>query len=128
MRGVPPTVQNAPRERKLAGPDALWVGRNRDNRHLAFLRTVAPKDAISGGRPMLDVRLEDLLIRVIRVRQRMEHVRPERGMPRVRLQVAEGLFDLFDQPQLAAVGLQLVELSPRAPCEDELKHHSISPR
>src|SRR5436190_11296468 len=72
----------------------MW--RNRDDRNLLLLGTVAPKDAIRSGRLILSVCFEDLLFLIVGVFDRGVLVGLQAGMPRVAAQQVEGLVDLFE--------------------------------
>ena len=74
--------------------------RNGDDRDLALLWTVAPEDAIGAGRAVLNVRLEDLRVRIVGVLDRVVFVCLEARVARVCLEEFNALYDLFEEPFL----------------------------
>jgi len=74
--------------------------RDGDHRDLALLWTVAPEDAAGAGRAVLNVRLEDLRVRIVGVLDRAVFVCLEARVARVCLEEFNALYDLFEEPLL----------------------------
>src|ERR1700694_6261625 len=74
--------------------------RDGDDRDLALLWAVAPEDAVGTGRAVLNVRLEDLHVRIVGVLDRVIFVCIEARVARVRLEEFNALYDLFEEPFL----------------------------
>ena len=73
---------------------------DRQNGDLASVGAVTPEQPVRRRRTLLNVGLEDALLRTVRVFQRMERVGLEGRMPRIGLEKPEGLLDLLDQTRM----------------------------
>ena len=77
--------------------------RDSKNGDLLFLRTVAPKEPVSGGRVILSVGFKNFLTGHKRMRDLMISMRIEGGVAGIVLQKSYGLFDLFDQTFVSGI-------------------------
>jgi len=71
-----------------------------DDSDLAFFRAVAPEDPVGARRAVLNVGLENLGVRIIRVLNRVVFVCLETRVARVSLEELNAFYDLLEQPFL----------------------------
>ena len=74
--------------------------RDCDNRDLILIRTVAPKDAISTGRAILNIGFKDFGGGIVRILDRIVFVRVQAGVARIVLQQFDAFQDLFEKTLL----------------------------
>ena len=106
------------------GEDFLRMRGDREDGHLSPLWPVAPEDSIGGRSPLLNVRLENLLLWTVGIFQGVENVGLKGGMPWIGLKEAEGLFDLLDEACVPGGRFQATELLLGAPGENQFKHQA----
>lgn len=71
--------------------------RDGDNRDLILTRTVAPKDAISTGRGILNIGFKDFGGGIVRILDRIVFVSVQAGVARIVLQQFDAFQDLFEK-------------------------------
>ena len=74
--------------------------RDGDDRNFVLLWAIAPEDTVGAGCAILNVRLKDLGVMIVRVLDRVVFVCLESRVARVCLEEFNALDDLFEEPFL----------------------------
>lgn len=93
----PRTTQSRRMRGPRSGVTGSWMRRDGDDRQLTLVRPIAPEDAVGTWRTVLGISLEDLLVGVVRVFERVVLVGRQGRMPGIGAEVRDRLAYLFEQ-------------------------------